>query len=472
LAWPGIADWDEPRLEQALFGRPAAGGRPRQYPPPDFAAIHQQLQGHKHVTLQMLWEEYREACPDGYRYSRFCDLYRSWRAKLDVVLRQDYRAGERLFVDFAGDTVAVHDARSGAVRQASIFVAVLGASNYTYAEATWTQQLDDWIGAHIRALQYFGGVPEIIVPDNTKTGVNKPCRYEPDLNRTYQEMAAHYDVAVVPARRGKPRDKAKVEAGVLLVERWILAALRKRKFFSLAELNEAITGLLERLNARPFRKREGSRKTLFETLERAVLRALPAEPYRYGEWRTARVNIDYHVEFDRHFYSVPYALTGQKVEICATAEIIEIFHRGVRVASHARSHDAYRTTTVTEHRPKSHQRHLEWTPSRMIEWAQSVGPATAEVFAHILANRPHPEMGYRSCLGILRLGKQYSTERVEAASRRALALQACSYQSIKSMLERGLDYLPLEGSTRPPSTLRHGNIRGGEYYGGGQTPLQ
>jgi transposase len=426
--------------------------------------VHRELQTHKHVTLQLLWEEYRQAGPNGYRYSRFCELYHRWRSKQDVVLRQQHRAGEKVFLDWAGDTVPVYGRQTGEARPASIFVAVLGASSYTFAEPRWTQTLPDWIGAHIDAFEFFGGVPAIAVPDNPKTGVTKACRYEPELNRTYQEMAAYYGIAVVPARPRKPRDKAKVEAGVLLVERWILAALRKRKFFSLAELDEAIAELLERLNNRPFRKREGSRRTLFETLDQPALRPLPAERYQYGEWRTARVNIDYHIEFERHYYSVPYQLVGQAVELRASSATLEIFHRGARVASHIRSSVPHDATTVTEHRPKSHQKHLEWTPSRLIQWAASVGPATAGVCQRILDSKPHPEMGFRSCLGIFRLAKQYSTERMEAAARRALALNACSYQSLKSILERGLDSLPVEAAppTRPP--VEHDNIRGADYF--------
>ena len=331
-----------------------------------------------------------------------------------MVLRQEHRAGEKLFVDFAGDTIPIHAAAGGAVTPAQIFVAVLGASNYTYAEAAATQGLADWISAHIHTFEFLGGVPEILVPDNLKSGVTKAFRYEPSVNRTYEEMAAHYAVAVVP-----------VEAGVLLVERWILAALRQRKFFSLPEVNQAIGEMLIRLNERPFRKREGSRRTLFESLDKPALRSLPVTRYEYGDWETHRVNIDYHVEFDNHWYSVPYHLTQQEVEVRATASIVEIFHRGVRVASHARSYDPYTATTVNDHRPKAHQRRLEWTPSRLVEWARNIGPATAELFDRIMASKPHPEQGFRSCLGILRLAKQYSNQRVEAAARRAIALRAC-----------------------------------------------
>ncbi len=464
IDWPVPAEWDDRRLEEVLFpGRRQPCGRRRQATP-DFTTLHQELQSHKHLTLQLVWEEYKQADPEGYSYSRFCDLYREWLRQRDVVLRQQHRAGEKLFVDWAGDTIPIHDPTTAEVRPASIFVAVLGASSYTFAQAKPTQELPYWIEAHVEAFEFFGGVPQVVVPDNTKTGVSRPCRYEPDLNPTYQEMAAHYGVAVVPARPYKARDKAKVESGVLVVERWILAALRKRKFFGLAELNQAMQELLERLNHRPFRKREGTRASLFAALDHPALQPLPAARYQFGAWQTARVNIDYHIEIDRHYYSVPYQLTGQPVEARLTASTVEIFHKGVRVASHARSQEPYQATTVHQHRPKSHQKYLQWTPSRLIEWASSVGPATALLFEQILASKPHPEMGYRSCLGILRLAKQYSRERVEAAAARAVALRACSYQSVKSMLERQLDRLPVEDSVAPRPSIEHDNIRGASYF--------
>ena len=407
LHWPEVAEWDDARLAAALLPRPASRDQPGRQPEPDFASIHTELQQHKHLTLLLVWQEYRGQNPDGYRYSRFCELYQRWRRKQEVVLRQEHRAGEKLFVDYAGDIIPVHNPATGEIREAQLFVAVLGASNYTFAEATWTQGLGDWIGSHVRAFEFFDGVTEIVVPDNLKSGVTKACRYEPGVNLTYEEMAHHYGVAVVPARPRKARDKAKVEAGVLLVERWILAALRKRTFFSLGELNEAIAELLVRLNERPFRKRDGSRRTLYETLDRPALKPLPAERYQYGEWKTVRVNIDYHVEFDLHWYSVPYQLTQQEVEVHATASTVEIFHKGIRVASHARSHQAHRHSTIHQHRPKAHQRYLEWTPSRIVEWSGKIGPVTAQVVERILAGNRHPEQGFRSCLGIIRLGDKY-----------------------------------------------------------------
>lgn len=464
VSWPLPEGWDEARLEEVLFGHPL--GRYETHPPrpkPDFAHLHQELQSHRHLTLELLWEEYRQSHPDGYSYSQFCELYRRWRRHLDVVLRHEQKAGEKLFVDYAGDTIPIYDPKGGPERLASIFVAVLGASNYTYAEATWSQGLEDWLGAHVRTFEFLGAVPKLIVPDNLRSGVSRACRYEPDLNPAYQEMAQQYGVGVLPSRPYKPRDKAKVENAVLVVERWIVAALRHRKFFSLAELNQAIRELLEKLNQRSFRKRSGSRVSLFAELDRPALQPLPSERFELHHWMQARVNIDYHVQFDRHFYSVPYILTGERVEIRSTATSVEIFHRGQRVASHPRSRQPYQATTVNAHRPRSHQQHLAWPPSRLLRWAQSVGPATAQLFAEILKSKPHPEMGYRSCLGILRLGQRFSTERVEAASQRAVRTGACSYHSVKSILERSLDRQALEAPpSSPPAT--HENLRGALYF--------
>ena len=462
LTWPLPEEWNEERLEQMLYGtalRPA----PAEKTSPDFATIHEELQTHSHTTLALLWQEYREANPGGYRYSRFCELYQRWRKTLDVVLRQEHIAGEKMFVDYAGATIPIHDPHSGEVRQAALFVAVMGLSSYTFAEATENQQLPCWIGSHIRSLEFFGGVPRIAVPDNTKTGVTRAHLYDPDLNRTYLDMAMHYNLAVVPARPRKPRDKAKVEAGVQVVQRWIVAALRHHQFFSLEEANQAIRELREKLNQRLFKKREGCRASLFEKLDRPALQPLPLERYEFAQWATARVNIDYHVEFERHYYSVPYTFHGQQMEIRATSTTVEILRRGERVATHRRSREAYKASTHNDHRPKSHQKHLEWTPSRMIAWAHSVGPHTARLFERILESKPHPEMGYRSCLGILRLAKRYTNDRVEAAAQRALLTGACSYRSIQSILACGLDSQPLE-TPQPHPPLDHDNIRGAAYF--------
>jgi transposase len=465
LAWPLSADWDNARLEQLLFAH--RGGRPTgpmNRPAPDFVTLQDELRKHAHLTLQLLWEEYRAQQPGGYGYSRFCDLYRRWQKAQDVVLRQEHRAGEKVFVDWAGAKIPLLSANADGADAAAVFVAVLGASNYTFAYATVNQDLPRWIEAHVHAFEFFQGVPQLVIPDNPRTGVNRACRYEPDLNRAYHEMAQHYGVAVLPARPYKPRDKAKVEVGVQVVQRWIVAALRHRRFGSVAEVNEAIRALLTRLNHRPFRKREGTRASLFAELDRPALQPLPAEPYQVSAWKSVRANLDYHVEIDRHYYSVPYQLTGQLLEARFTATTVEIFHRGVRVASHPRSSQAYRHTTTPEHRPKSHQAHLEWTPSRLVHWAASVGPATAQVVEAILAAKPHPEMGYRSCLGILRLAKTYSAERLEAASQRALQLQAFSYQSLRSILKNSLDRQVLSTPEDRPAGPRHENVRGAGYY--------
>lgn len=461
LSWPLDPELDNARLERLLFPPPVAVPSSER-PIPDWTTVHKELK-RKGVTLFLLWEEYKAANPEGFQYSWFCEMYREWAARLDVVMRQEHRAGEKLFVDYAGQTIPVTDRKTGEVREAQLFVGVLGASSYTYAEATWSQGLSDWIGSHVRAFAFFGGVPEIVVPDNLRSGVTKVCFYEPDLNPTYQEMAAHYGVAVIPARVGRPRDKAKAEVGVQVVERWIAARLRNRTFFSLAELNLAIRELLGALNERPFRKLPGSRKALFESLEKSALNPLPEVPYEYAEWRKVRANLDYHVEFDGHYYSVPHQLFKKQLEIRATAETVECLREGRRVASHRRSFVRGGHTTLPEHMPSSHRRYADWTPSRMIEWASQMGPYTGKLVGLILESRPHPEQGFRSAIGIMRLAKSYGPERVEAACERALSIKARSYRSVKSILEN-----KLEGKVQPAKEevpIEHANVRGPAYYG-------
>src|SRR5664280_1565510 len=416
LGWPLPEDIDDAQLEARLFAKaepPPSASRPL----PDWPTVHRELR-RKGMTLQLLHMEYKERQPDGYQYTQFCRHYRTWARHLDVVMRQEHRAGEKLFVDFAGQTIPITDPRTGEITAAQLFVAVLGASSYTYAEALPSQELPHWIAAHVHAFSFLGGCTRLIVPDNLRSGVTRAHRYEPDINPTYAEMAAHYGAAVIPARPYKPRDKAKAEQGVLLAERWILAALRHRTFFSLAEANEAIRERLAWLNARPFRKLPGSRASLFAELDRPALRPLPVTPYEYAVWKAARVNIDYHVEVERHYYSVPYGLVGERVDIRASARTIEVFARGRRVASHPRSGAVGRHTTETAHMPESHRRHLEWTPGRLVAWGEQTGPATGALVAAILASRPHPEQGFRSCLGIFRLGRRHGEARMEAACAR------------------------------------------------------
>jgi transposase len=463
LAWPVSEDLDDAQLEAVLFPPPPSIPS-EQRPLPDWHQVHLQLKRHKGVTRFLLWQEYKADHPDGYQYSRFCDLYDQWRQCQDPVMRQIHRAGEKLFLDYAGQTMPIVDRRTGEVRQAEIFVAVLGASSYTFCEATWTQALPDWIASHVRALRFFGGLPEVLVPDNLKAGVTSPHLYEPDLNPTYQELADHFLVAVVPARVRRPQDKAKVESGVQVVERQILARLRARTFFSLAELNEAIAELLVQLNEQPFQKLSGSRRSVFEELDRPALRPLPETPYEYAEWRGAKVNIDYHVEVARHYYSVPHGLVGQRCDVRLTDAVVEVYHRSRRVASHRRSGRRGGHTTVHEHMPQAHREHAEWTPERLVRWAATSGEAVAVVVHEILARRPLPQHGFRSCLGVMRLGERYGGDRLEAACRRATATGACSYKSVESILKSGLDRQPLPGNDSAPPPIRHDNIRGACYY--------
>ena len=370
LSWPVPESVDDTGLERRLFPAPPSSRTER--PLPDWSEVHRELR-RKSVTLSLLWQEYKETHPEGLQYSWFCDQYRAWAGKLDLVMRQDHRAGEKLFVDYAGQTVPVVVRETGGVRQAQVFVAVLGASSYTFAEATWTQTLQDWTASHVRAFEFIGGCPELVVPDNLRSGVSRAHRYEPDLNPTYHDLARHYGVAVLPARVRRPRDKAKAEVAVQVVERWILAALRHRTFFSLVELNAAIAELLERLNTRPFRKLPGSRRSQFELLDRPALRPLPDSPYVFAEWKAVRVSMDYHVEVDGHYYSVPHALVRRQLDVRLTARTVECFHRGQRVASHVRSPAKGRHTTAAEHMP---EKHAGWATGHPT--ASSAGPRRSD----------------------------------------------------------------------------------------------
>jgi transposase len=463
LSWPLPVDFDDAALERALFPPPAPSSHPR--PLPDWGHVHKELR-RKSVTLQLLWLEYRETHPDGYGYSQFANLYKAWRKRVDVVMRQVHRAGEKLFVDFPGQRVPIYDEGTGAVGlQAELFVAVLGASNYLYAEAFPSQELLYWVTGHVHAFEAMAGCPDIVVCDNLRSGVTKAHRYEPDVNATYQEMAAHYGVAIIPARPYKPRDKAKVEAGVLLAERWIIARLRHRRFTSIGEANAAIAACVVEINARPFKKMDGSRESLFRDLDAPALRPLPAEPYRFAYWKKAKVNIDYHVDVESHYYSVPYQLVGQVVEVRLSATTVEMFCSARRVASHIRSFVKGHHSTDPAHMPESHRRHAQWTPSRIISWADKTGPAAAGLVEEILARRPHPEQGYRSALGIIRLGDRYGSDRVEAACARALHLRAYSYKSVESILKHSLDRQPLPDDQPPlPPHPPHRNVRGARYY--------
>jgi transposase len=461
LSWPlpeGLADGE---LERRLYRR--HGERAPDPNEPVWATVHAEMR-RKHVTLALLWQEYRHAHPEGYGYSWFCQHYRAWQGRIDVVMRQEHKAGEKLFVDWAGDTIPLLDAESGEVREAHLFLAVLGASNYTYAEAFANERTESFLTAHVHAFAFFGGAPELIVPDNARTGVTRADRYEPDLSLAYAELAAHYGAAVLPARPGKPRDKAKVEGGVLISYRALLAPLRNQTFFSLAELNAALAVQLAALNERPFQKLPGSRRSVFIEREAPLLRPLPAEPFSYRTRKKATVHIDYHVELEGHYYSVPYHLVREQVELRFDARTLEVYHEGVRVALHLRSNVRGRATTEEAHMPAAHRAQAAWTPERIAAWAAQSGPATAALAAAIMASRPHPALGYRSCLGVLRLEGKYGAARLEAACARALAAGGASYRSVRFILERGLDAQPLEGAAAPPPGLTHANLRGPGYY--------
>lgn len=462
LGWPLPAGMTEAEVDRLLFPPPTEVPN-AQRPVPDWAWVHSELRK-KSVTLFLLWQEYRSCHPDGFRYSWFCHQYQHWAGRLDLVMRQEHLAGEKCFVDYAGQTVPITDRHTGEIRQAQIFVAVLGASNYTYCEATWSQGLPDWIGSHVRMLDTFGMAPAMLVPDNLKSGVSRACRYEPELNPTYLDFARHYDIAVVPARAGKPRDKAKVEAGVLLVERWILARLRNRTFFSLAELNEAIRELAADLNSRPFKKLKGNRLEMFHTLERPAMRALPMERYVLAEWKKARVNVDYHIEVAGRLYSVPYTLVGCQVDVRYTEHTVEIFHRSARVASHARALTAGRYVTQAEHMPEKHRQIAAWTPERILRWARTIGPHTTALIDALIAARAHPAQGFRAALGILRLAKLYGNERLDAACKRAMAMNAVSYRSVESILKLRLESMPSAMDSPVQQPIFHDNVRGPDYF--------
>jgi transposase len=464
LDWETAETLKDDQLEELLYGKRKAAGEQRPLPDPE--AMHRELR-RQGVTLELLHLEYLQAHPDGYRYTAFCDHYRRWLKRQGLSMRQLHKAGEKTFVDYSGKQPEIADRETGEVLPVELFVAVLGASNLTFAEASRTQQSQDWIASHCRAVEYFGGVTRLFIPDQLKSGVAVPCRYEPGVQRDYAEWARHYDTTVLPARQRKPKDKAKVEAAVLFAQRWILARIRDEIFFSLAALNERIAELLEAFNARPMRSYGGlSRRELFEQVERSELLPLPERRFVFGQWSRAKVNIDYHVAFEEHYYSVPHQLVREEVEIRATALTIEVFHRGDRVTSHLRSSLKGRHTTKPEHMPQAHRQHLEWSPSRLINWARTVGPRTGRMVEVILESRPHPEQGYRSCLGLMRLSKDYDAERLEAACARALGAGARSYRHVHSILKHGLDRVPLEGDDEAQDhrVIEHENLRGPDYY--------
>ena len=460
-------DWDiaqalgDEELEARLY-RPAVPRASHQLAP-DFAVVHQELK-RAGVTLMLLWEEYAQGNLLAYKYTSFCIKYREFAKTQLRSMRQVHLAGEKLFVDYAGSTVPIVDAATGEISQAQIFVATLGASNYTFACATPRQTTEDWIGAQVLALEFIGGAPRLIVPDQTRALIKTPDRYDPEPNRSYEDFAKHYGCAVLAARPAHPRDKPKVEGSVLLVQRWILARLRNRRFFSLPDLNRAIAELLLELNNRPFKKLPGCRRSAFDSIDAPALKPLPAARFVISRCKAAKVNIDYHVEFEGHYYSVPHRLVGAKVELRITGRLLECFASNLRVAGHAISTVRGGFTTTPDHMPASHRAHLQWTPAKLIAWGQRVGVSTAAVVTWQLEHRPHPEQGYRACLGLLALVRRYSAERLEAACTRAMAIRAPNLRSVTNILKNGLDRQPsLLPATDSPA-IEHENVRGADYY--------
>jgi transposase len=465
LTWSEASLLSEAQLEDRLFPTEHVPSSVKR-PPPDCEHIYNELRTYRkfNLTLSQLWLEYKDKHPDGYQYTQFCEHYWRWRKKLDYVMRQEHRGGEKLFIDYS-DGLSIVDRVTGELVLTQLFLAVWGASNYTYAEAALSQTLPDWIGAHRRGFEYFGCVPRVLVPDNLKSGVARACKYEPELNPTYSDMAEHYGCAVLPARPRKPRDKAKAEAGVLIAKRWILAVLRHRTFYSLADLDVAIRQCLERLNTRPLKKLKKSRRELFEAIDLPNALPLPARPYEYAEWYKVKVQLNYHIEVGHHYYSVPYQLLHERLDIRLTAATVEAFRNGARVAAHVRSYHKNGYTTLPEHMPPEHRFYAEWNPERFIRWAGKTGEATAQLVEKILAMRPYPEQGYKACLGIINLTRDYEPVRVEAAARRALKFKTCSYRSMKAILSAGLDRQPDDGEQRYlPGLPPHQNIRGPDYY--------
>jgi transposase len=463
LTWPLPRELDDDAaLERLLFpdeGRPVSNR-----PEPDWVWVHTELQ-RRHVTKMLLWQEYKEAQPEGYQYSQFCDRYQRWARPLLATMRQAHRVGEKTFIDFSGDGIDIVHPITGVCEKAVLFVAVLGASNLTYVEPVLHQDLPTWVGCHVRAFEYFGGTTPVWVPDNPKVAVTKPSKYDPDLNPTYAELARHYEAVVIPARPRRPRDKAKVEAAVLVAERWVLAVLRNRTFYSLEELRDAVAELVERLNNRPMRKLKKSRWELFEEIERAALKPLPARPYEFAEWARPRVAFDYHVAHDSHFYSVHYSLIGERLDLRATESTVEIFRRGTRIESYPRSYAKGQYTTLKHHMPRAHLDMVDWTPERIIDWGRRVGPKTAAFLEAVMASKAHPQQGFKRCRGVLALARSYPPERLEKACARALHFRTLTYKSVEAILVHKRDQHPLPGEEEPQQSLPlHKNLRGSRYY--------
>ena len=461
ISWP-LPDLSEDALHEKLF-LPAPKILSKKKTAPDWEWVHRELRK-KGVTLLLLWREYREIHPNGYGYTNFCNQYRAYAKQISPVMRQTHKAGEKIFVDYAGMKMPWINPSTGEIHEAEIFVGALGASQLTFVEATATQTLPDWIQSHIHMFEAFGGTSEIVVPDNLKSGVTKAHLYDPDINANYQHFSEHYGFAIVPARAAEPKDKAIAESAVGCITRQILAPLRHVTFTSIGEINAAIKPRLVAFNNQSFQKMKTSRLTLFEELDKTVLKPLPKDRYQYAEWRKAKINIDYHFVFDDHYYSVPHRYIHHAVEICASSKIVECFYQEKRIAAHARSYLRYKFTTLTEHMPPSHRAQAEWTPERIKRWANKIGPKTAQFIEHMIAARAFPQQAFRSCLGLLRLGKRYGEDRLENACTKAIIAGLTRYQQVESILKNKLDSVPVSPVKPAPILSAHDNIRGSIYY--------
>jgi transposase len=459
VVWPEAEGLADEELEARMFSRPGVKVGIRRRAEPDWALLVRELR-RPGVNMTVLWEEFGRDVEGGYGYSRFCDLFRGYEQRLSPVMRQHHVAGEKIFVDYSGKRLGICDPKTGEIHAAEIFVAVAGASNYTFAEATWTQTLPDWIGSHVRMLRFYGGCPRLLVPDNLKSGVNKASFYDPEINRTYAKMALHYDLDVLPARPHHPKDKAKVEAGVRFAQSYILGRLRNQTFFSIEEANLAIAQVMVLMNTRPMRRLGVSRLELFKTVERQALQPLPAADYEYAEWSKARVNIDYHVEAKDFLYSVPHQLIREEVETRVTQKVVEIFHKGKRVAAHARRYGGDRHGSEPDHMPSHHRFYAEWSPDRFRRWGADFGPDTEGLMIAILASRRHPEQAFRSCLGVLRLYRDIGKDRAETVSARALSVGALNYKSVASIIAHNLDRV----DPADASVVHHANVRGPKFF--------
>jgi transposase len=476
ISWEEIEKISDRELEARLYPRSAARhGLSGSRPLPEWSQVHAELKkrGNEKLTLSLLWQEYKADHPEGYQLTQFFEYYARWKKRLAISMRQEHRVGEKAFVDYC-DGIAITDSRTGEKKKTELFVGCLGASSYTFVEASFSQDLPSWLLSHVRMFEFFGGVPGAVVPDNLKSGVKRPDRYEPEINPSYQDMATHYATCVLPARVRKPKDKGKVEAAVLLAQRWILARLRNRTFYSLAELNAAIAENLKILNDRVMRRIGKSRRQLWEELDRPALKPLPATRYEFAAWSKAKLSINYHVRIDDHFYSAPYTLIHKELWCRATAETIEIFHQRIRVASHRRAFVKFKYTTDPAHMPEAHRAVAEWTPERITRWASQIGPKAARAVDEIMRTKDHPQQGFNAALGVIRLSDKFTPERLERACDRALEIESVTYKTIRTMLENRMESAEHPNKAAPPRSVEprseqlalelEQNVRGKGYY--------